>query len=217
MTVETVMEFAGWACLLAFVPGPDILTVITRSVAQGRGAGVVAELGFASGVSVHTTLVAVLMGSASAALPVAAFRAIQYAGAAYLAYLGIRTAMSKEAPLAGAGPGAGAVAARRQLAGIYWQSVLMNVLNPKVTVFFLAFLPGFVAADERGKLWPWILLGAVFAGCTVVCFSTCAAAAAGISGGLRRRPRARVWLKYGTAAVFFGLAVWLLLARESPR
>lgn len=213
MTVETMLVFAGSSCLLAFMPGPDILAVLTRSIAQGRGAGIVSALGFASGVTVHTTAAALGLALVLRESPTA-FLAIQYAGAAYLLYLAVRTLLSEEMlSLDTSAIASDAAVVRKRLVGIYWQSVLMNVLNPKVTLAFLAYVPRFVDVNAGQVALQFVILGAIFAACTVLCFGTCAVAAAGISTWLRRTPGMQTWIKYGTAAVFLGLVVWILWPR----
>ena len=206
MTAESLVAFSIASIGLALTPGPDILTVITRSITQGRGAGIVASLGFATGLVVHTTAAAlglalVLRGSPNL------FAAIKFAGAAYLVYLAIHTLMAGESFLidtAGAG--------RRKLGFIYRQSILMNVLNPKVTLFFLAFLPQFVTPEGLGGrvALQFVLLGVIFALCTIVTFGTCVVFAAGISGWIRRQPRAQRWLRYLTAALFLAIAIHMI-------
>lgn len=142
--------------VLNLTPGPDTFYILGRSMAQGRGAGVASALGIATGSLVHTFatafgLSALLVASASA------FLAIKLAGAAYLLYLGARMVFSRTA--------AAAIPATFSSSGfwsVYRQGLLTNVLNPKVALFFLAFMPQFIAADSPSKFAAFITLGLSF-------------------------------------------------------
>ena len=125
------------SALLAIAPGPDIVYVLTRSITQGRRAGFAAAFGFATGVIFHTAL-AVLGIAALIRSSEFAFSLVRYAGAAYLIYLGVRTLMSQGAMQVGSGN------TSISLWSVYKQSVIGNALNPKVTLFFLSFLPQFI-------------------------------------------------------------------------
>jgi threonine/homoserine/homoserine lactone efflux protein len=204
MNGQTWAIFVGASMALALAPGPDILTVLTRSVTQGITAGLVAAAGFASGLTVHTTLAALGVAAIMQASP-HAMQALRWFGAAYLLYLALRVMLNHD-PINLHGKGARTPQRRRS---IYAQSVLMNVLNPKVTLFFLGFLPGFVEKSGAPAWMQIVMLGCVFALCTVICFGGCALFAGSISGWLRRRPGAGAWLKWITAAVFVAVAVWI--------
>ena len=215
MSGSTIWQFTAASILLALSPGPDILMVVTRSMAQGVRAGIVASLGFASGLTVHTTLAALGVAAMLKANQ-DAFLTVRYLGAAYLLYLAVRNILSKNALTLDAASAPGG------LLSVYWQSVLMNVLNPKVTLFFLAFLPGFVKVKTPGdEAWQMVILGAVFALCTIVVFGSCAIFAGSISRWLRQRAGSGSGLRWATSAVFVLIAVWILLAhdgstRETP-
>ena len=147
--------FVVASVLLALAPGPDIIYVLTRGISQGRKAGIAAALGFASGCIFHTVLAAVGVAALIRSSELA-FDLVRYAGAAYLVWIGIqalrhRSDFSIEA-----------ASEARALAAIYRQSVIGNMLNPKVTLFFLAFLPQFVNAEQGGVGLQMAILGAVF-------------------------------------------------------
>lgn len=206
MSIQALAMFIVAATALALAPGPDILTVITRSVAQGVWAGLVATLGFASGLIFHTSAAALGISLILSRSP-SALRAIQLAGAVYLLYLALRMIVGKDPLLIEDRP-----QEQRNLVRIYGQSVLMNVLNPKVTLFFLTFLPQFVEPAGRVPIGlQMIILGSLFAMCTIACFGGCAMAAGKLTGFLRKRPRAARPLRYFTAAVFAAIAVRLAL------
>src|SRR5450830_355500 len=150
-----IFLFLAAAMMLTLAPGPDNIYVLTRGIAQGRKAGLVAALGFSSGLFFHTLLAVLGFAAIIKAYP-AAYHALQYAGAAYLVYLGVRTlraaaTMSLEAGMVPV-----------SLSRIYWQSVIANMLNPKVTLFFIAFLPQFVNASAGHIPAQMLLLAAVF-------------------------------------------------------
>jgi len=204
MTASSFWQFTAASILLALSPGPDILTVVTRSVTQGVRAGIVASLGFASGLTVHTTL-AVLGIAALLDTHPGAFWTIRCLGAAYLLYLAVRNILSKSAFILEANNAPGGLLA------VYKQSILGNVLNPKVTLFFLAFLPRAVVLEGGLPAWlQLVILGAIFALCTILVFSTCAIFAGGISHWLRRRAGNGNALRWATAAVFVAVAAWIL-------
>jgi len=207
MTAQNWAIFVSASLLLALTPGPDILTVLTRSVSQGTRAGLAAALGFASGLTVHTTLAAAGVAAVMKTSP-HAMLILKSAGAAYLLYLALRIALDRS-PLRLAESGA---QPRRRLLAIYGQSVLMNVLNPKVTLFFLGFLPGFVDPATPLPAWAQIVsLGVVFALCTLLCFGGCALFAGAISASLLRKASAANALRWATVALFVLIAAWIAL------
>lgn len=142
MFVTDFWVFAFTAILLNLTPGNDMLYVIARSSSQGIRAGVVSALGIMAGCMVHM-LAAVLGLSAVIAGSALAFDIIKYIGAAYLIYLGIKSIMSHRKALAI--NSAGAKLSYRRL---FWQGAITNILNPKVALFFLAFLPQFIKLDS---------------------------------------------------------------------
>jgi threonine/homoserine/homoserine lactone efflux protein len=207
VSIDGLALYVFYVVLVTLSPGPDILTVIARSVSQGTKAGLVATVGFATGLIYHTTIAAtglvfVLKQSA------VAFRVVQYAGAAYLVYLAVRMFMAKDEVRVETGM------ERRTLGRIFGQSVLMNILNPKVTIFFFAFLSRFA---EPGHPWHIVMLGGIFAACTLVCFGGCAVAAGRLTGFLRRRAGAGRVMRYVTAGLFVVLAVSLFFVERPTK
>ena len=181
-SASTFFLFGLAALGLLVVPGPAVLYIVTRSIHQGRAAGLVSVLGVATGSLVHVAaaalgLSALLMSSA------VAFEAVKLLGAAYLIWLGIRT-------LRGYGedelPEGGEPA---KLSRAYAQGVVVNVLNPKTALFFLAFLPQFVDPDAGSPALQMLMLGALFV--TLGCLSdgTYALVASRLGQWLRTRPR----------------------------
>jgi threonine/homoserine/homoserine lactone efflux protein len=144
--------------LLNVTPGPDTLYIVGRGSTLGLRAGAVAALGVGAGILVH--ICAASLGlSAILAASVTAFTIVKIIGAAYLVYVGVSLILSKRSP----GPRPMASGIRpTAMPGIFFQGFLTNVLNPKVALFFLAFLPQFVAADAPSKPLAFLLLGAIF-------------------------------------------------------
>lgn len=139
-------------------PGPDMLYVISRSLGQGRRAGIVSALGIGAGTLVHTFVTAIGLSAVLLSVPIA-FEFIKYAGAAYLAFLGVRMLLSSRS---GASNLSSEAIAPSGLGTVFRQGVFTNVLNPKVALFFLAFLPQFVDPSKGTVALQIILLGLVF-------------------------------------------------------
>ena len=191
--------FVGAALLLLVVPGPAVLYVVTQSVSHGRRAGLASVAGITTGTLVHIAAATVGLSAllASSAL---AFDVVKYAGAAYLIVVGIRRLR---------GPGAGATARRREpsasLGRLYRQGIVVNVLNPKTALFFLAFLPQFVD-PSRGAAWAQILLLGLLFACLGFCSDGVWALVAGTLGErLRRSMRFPQVQRYVSGSVFVGL------------
>lgn len=139
-------------------PGPDMLYVISRSLGQGRRAGIVSALGIGAGTLVHTFVTAIGLSAVLLSAPIA-FEVIRYAGAAYLAFLGVRMLLGSRS---GASNPSSEAIAPSGLGAVFRQGVFTNVLNPKVALFFLAFLPQFVDPSKGTVALQIILLGLVF-------------------------------------------------------
>ena len=200
------LTFVAAALLLNITPGPDMLYVIGRSVGQGRKAGIVSALGIFTGCLVHIVAAAVGLAAllASSAL---AFDVVRYAGAAYLIYLGVRL-LARRNGLETQTP------ERAGLRSVFWQGVVTNVLNPKVALFFLAFLPQFVDARRGSVALQILFLGMVFdTGGTLV--NLAVARAGGRLGDLlQRSPRIARWQRWFTGTVFLGLGLRLAWRRR---
>ena len=138
-------------------PGPDMLYVISRSLGQGRKAGVVSALGIGAGTLVHTCVAAFGLAAILLSVPIA-FEVIKYAGAVYLIFLGLRMLLSRSS----ASTNSSNSTAGADLRTVFRQGVTTNVLNPKVALFFLAFLPQFVDPSKGTVALQIILLGLIF-------------------------------------------------------
>src|SRR6476646_8919574 len=152
--LHSLLLFLAAGLALNVTPGPDMLYVAARGAGEGRSAGIASALGIGAGTLVHIALVAAGLAAVLAAVPVA-YLAIRLGGAAYLVYLGVRGLMAR--PSAAASPLEPA-----SLGVIFRQGVITNVLNPKVALFFLAFLPQFVDPTRGNPALQVIALGLIF-------------------------------------------------------
>jgi threonine/homoserine/homoserine lactone efflux protein len=187
-------------------PGPDNIYVLTRGVTQGRRVALASAWGMCSGLLFHTTLAAVGL-SAILARSALAFSTIKYAGAAYLIYLGVRALLSKEEF---SSPREEAPAAR--LGSFFLRGMTMNLLNPKVAVFFLAFLPQFASPATGGTALRLSTLGLVFTLLSLIVFSAIALFSGILGDRLSRNPRFADALRWLTGCVLVGLGVRLALS-----
>jgi threonine/homoserine/homoserine lactone efflux protein len=193
--------------LLNLTPGQDTFYIVGRSIAQGRRAGILSALGITSGCAVHT-LAAALGVSAILAVSGGAFLAVKFVGAAYLVYLGLRMIFDRAAKTTGP-----TAFARGSDWAIYRAGFFTNVLNPKVALFFLAFLPQFVAPAADSKILALLFLGGVFM-CTGTLWGLVLAwSASAMSRRFRENPSTGVRLQRATGAVFVGLGVKLAVSR----
>jgi len=202
-----LLLFIGSGLLLNVTPGPDTLYVVGRSTTQGLRAGVVAALGIGAGTLVHISAAAFGL-SAILAASAGAFTAIKLIGAAYLVYVGLSLAFSSSTPL-DATPLAPA-----SLGTVFVQGFLTNVLNPKVALFFLAFLPQFVGSHAANKTLAFLFLGLVFNVNGTLWNLFVAWSAARVTAGLRQRAAALKWFNRCVGGIFVALGIRLALARE---
>jgi threonine/homoserine/homoserine lactone efflux protein len=196
--------FLATSIAITMAPGPDNLQVLARGISQGRAAGLVAALGFAAGITFHTTLAALGVAALLRSSPLA-FEAIKLAGAAYLIWIGVKALRSQ-------GLATAHQRAPQPLMTVFRQSVLGNLLNPKVTLFFVVFLPQFVQPHGAQSVTLQMLeLGALFMLQTVVVFSLFGVCAGIVGGWLKRRPRVGVWLDRLAGATFIAIGIRVAL------
>jgi threonine/homoserine/homoserine lactone efflux protein len=202
---STSLWLFGLAALaLLAIPGPAVLYIVVQSAEQGRRVGLASVAGVHLGTFVHVAAAAAGLSALIVASSLA-FSVVKYAGAAYLVYLGIRKLLERDA--------ATLVQRKREpLRRAFRRGAIVNVLNPKTALFFLAFLPQFVAPD-RGGVWSQALvLGFVFVALGLVTDSLYALAAGTVGGLLRRRRNA---VRYGSGIVFIALGATAALAKRS--
>jgi threonine/homoserine/homoserine lactone efflux protein len=195
--------------LLNILPGPDSLLIMTRSATQGWRAGSAAALGIGAGTFVH--IVAAALGlSAVLAASSAAFTAVKLLGAAYILYMAIGLLRSRKRADGAATPALPRLPYRK----IFAQGFLTNVLNPKVAVFFLAFVPQFIDADAPNKALAFIVLGCIFNFNGMLWCHSLALFTAQASRRIKLHPTASLWLSRATGGLFVWLGVKLALAKQ---
>ena len=206
--IENIMVFLGAGILVNLYPGPDTFYIVGRSIAQGRLAGVSAALGISTGAMVHTLLGAFGL-SALIATSAHAFMVLKFVGAAYLIYQGITMLFAKNENnqrLQKSSP-------QENYRKIYRQGALTNIFNPKVAVFFIAFLPQFISPESPDKVLSFIILGLVFITTGTIWCLTVAIFASYVSRKLRSNSSAAGWLMKINGVLFISLGLRLATAK----
>ena len=199
---DVLWPFFAASTALALAPGPDNIFVLTHAAQHGRGAGIAITLGLCSGLILHTSAVALGLAAILQTAPLA-LQIVQFIGALYLLYLAWGAWRAAAQPLS-------ATRGRLSRFALYRRGVVMNVTNPKVLLFFLAFLPQF-ANPERGALTAQIaVLGAAFIAATLFVFGGIAVLAGTLGGWLSRMPSAQRAVNALAACVLASLALRLL-------
>lgn len=202
--LDTLIAFAGATILLALSPGPDNIYVLTQSLANGVKSGIATTAGLITGCIFHTTLIAFGVSALIVASP-QLFLYIKIVGALYLLYLAYKVYRSQ---------GRIEIAAshsKSSLGRLYKQGIIMNLLNPKVMIFFLAFFPAFLWEPEGNTVSQFYILGVVFMLVSFLIFSSIAVLAGYISKFLKEGNSLGVILKWLQVLVFIGIAVYILL------
>lgn len=208
MTLESLLVFVPVSLLLILAPGPDNILVLTRGITMGRPAAMLSAAGASVGLVCHSILAAAGL-SAIVQQSSAAFAIVRYVGAAYLLVLGVRSLISRGETIqtgsrvATIGPGR-----------VFAQGLLSNVLNPKIAIFFLAYLPQFTSPSSGPLALQLMTLGLVFAMLTWALF-TALAWFSGIAGDwIRHRPSMTRVIDRLTGVVFIGLGLRLALTKR---
>jgi threonine/homoserine/homoserine lactone efflux protein len=199
--------FIGASLVLIVTPGQDMLLVMSRSIAQGAGAGIVTAAGVSVGLVGHTLLATAGLG-AILRTSQGLFLVLKLVGAAYLVFLGLQLlrAPRDRIELAGGAP--------RSLRRLFVDGALSNITNPKIAVFYFAFLPQFVRPTASQPTLSVFVLGLAFAGLTFLVKGPVGLGAGLLSGWLRKRPRVLVGLHRASGAVLLGLGVRLAFERR---
>lgn len=204
MEETRLLLFLAASVAVIAAPGPDNILVLTRGVTLGRKAALISATGASTGLVCHSLFAAAGL-SALLASSATAYSVVKYAGAAYLIYLGVRALLDRNKFMLSSNS-LPPLSQRR----VYTQAVLSNVFNPKIAVFFLAYLPQFASAPATGFAALQLLgLGLLFALLTLVMFSLIAGFSGALGSWLRRRPRAANGLSWLTGGVLVSLGLRL--------
>jgi len=198
--------FVAASLVLIVTPGQDMILVMSRSIAQGAGAGLATAAGVCSGLLVHTAVAALGLG-ALIRTSEWLYLGLQIIGALYLARLGLQLMRAPQQPLA---LGAGGL---RRPGRLFLDGALSNICNPKIAVFYLAFLPQFVAPGASHAMLSLFALGIAFALLALMVKGPIGLGAAALSGWLRAHPASLVWLFRSSGVVLLALGVQLALQR----
>jgi threonine/homoserine/homoserine lactone efflux protein len=205
--LSTIAVFCAAALALIVVPGPAVTYIVTQSIDKGRRAGLVSAFGIATGGLVHVTA-AVVGLSALIASSASAFTVVKLVGAVYLVVLGVRRLLSHDTvPEQAVEPA--------EHSRLFVQGVVVNILNPKTALFFLAFLPQFVDPHRGSVALQAGILGAIFVAMAVVSDATYAVTAAALSDRLRTSLRARRIQRWVSGTVFVALGATAALAKRT--
>ena len=202
--IETLLSFALATTALAISPGPDNMYVLTQSIVNGKKYGLATVYGLISGCIVHTTLLAFgvsIIIKESESL----FFALKLFGAIYLIYLAYKVYKS-DASIAFSEDNI----AKKSTKKLFKQGFIMNVLNPKVSIFFLAFFPGFLFSDSLSTVIQFYVLGFIFMFVSLLIFSTIAILAGKISTYIKSHKNIGLYLKWTQIIVFVAIAIFIL-------
>ncbi|PKP25033.1 MAG: lysine transporter LysE [Bacteroidetes bacterium HGW-Bacteroidetes-2] len=202
---EILLSFSIATMALALSPGPDNVFVFTQSITNGSSYGIATTAGLISGCIVHTTLVAfgisaIIMASEGL------FLGIKIAGAIYLLYLAFQVYKAGNTLMI-----TSKEIVQKSHFQLYKQGVIMNILNPKVTIFFLAFFPAFLWDKEENTIAQFYILGLLFMGISFLIFSAIALLSGRISTFLQQKKNSGVFFKWLQIIVFTGIAIFLFL------
>jgi threonine/homoserine/homoserine lactone efflux protein len=210
LTLDQTLLYLPAVAIIIAIPGPDMLLSLSRGLTQGRGAGFAHAFGVGLGIMAHS-LLAALGVSALLTASETAFWVMKLVGGEYLIYLGVHQWRS-------ANSAALVNAPKAPLTSIFWRGMLSNLLNPKVALFVLAFVPQFVQSGSNASspLVQMLLLGGIFSVLTVIAYGALGAAAGGVSRWLAAHPAYLRGVNRGSAGLFVasGAAVLLLDRRQ---
>ena len=206
MNYEILLTFIFATAALAISPGPDNIFVLIQSITNGKKYGIATVAGLMTGCLVHTSLLAFGVSAIIKQYP-QLFFTIKLFGALYLFYLAFRVYKSGDNLEIGNGNGG-----KQSLLVLYKRGFIMNVLNPKVTIFFLAFFPGFLFSDHLSVVIQFYVLGGLFIITSFFVFSSIAVLSANISKYIRENGQLGRYLKWLQIFVFVGIAFYLLLS-----
>jgi threonine/homoserine/homoserine lactone efflux protein len=205
MNYDILLSFIVASMALTIAPGPDIIYVLMQSLSNGKKYGLITSLGLVSGILIHTSLVAFGI-AAIIKKSETAFLCIKIAGALYLLYLAYKTYKSNDTPLP-----ENRTLPKQKLSALYAQGFLMNIINPKVTLFFLAFFPNFLFSATLSHRNQFFILGLLFILQALSIFSIVSLWAGAMARYLIKRRNAGKVMKYLQIIVFISIALFILI------
>ncbi|WP_456460760.1 LysE family translocator [Lutibacter sp.] len=205
MNYEILISFIGASMLLTLMPGPDIIYVLVQSITNGKKYGIVTALGLVSGILIHTSLVAFGI-SAILKQSENLYFTIKLLGAFYLMYLAFQTYKSTNEIFLDS------KATKKNLINLYKQGFIMNVLNPKVSIFFLAFFPGFLYSTTQNTIIQFYVLGILFMLQALLIFSMVSMLSGYFASYLKNHPTFNTKLKWFKILIFIAIAIFIVLS-----
>lgn len=205
--INNIIMFIAASAMLGITPGPDNIFVLTQSIANGRKTGVIITLGLCTGLMFHTALVsmgvAVLFRDS-----LIAFNILKFSGAAYLLYLSWHSFTSSSDEIQ--------ISERQKIScwKFYIKGIIMNITNPKVSIFFLAFLPQFADTSKGSFAQQIIMLGLIFIAATFIVFTSVSLFAGLIGEWIAKHKNGRIYLNRGAALIFVLLAIKLIFTGQ---
>ncbi|MDH3688764.1 MAG: LysE family translocator [Gammaproteobacteria bacterium] len=207
MTEAQIFLFVVTSLIVIITPGQDMVLVMSRSVAQGSKAGVATAAGVSTGLLGHTALAGFGLGALLRASEML-FVAVKVIGAVYLFYLGAKLLRTRQEELELSGAGSSSLRA------LFVQGAISNLANPKIAIFYLAFLPQFIEADALHPTSMLLALGVAFAVLTFIVKAPIGYGAGALSSWMRARPKIQVWLHRISGGVLIALSMRLVLERR---
>jgi len=210
MSAEQWWVFITACTILNIAPGPDTMYIMSKTIAHGRRAGLLSSVGVCSGAMVHASIAGLGLSAVLATSP-GAFNAIKWVGAIYLIYLGLMTIAATLRSGTTADPAKNVSAKQQSAWRIYYQAVLVDLLNPKTALFFLAFIPQFINNESGSYFWQFIFLGlvvitnALIIECFLVYFGT------RLTQFMRDNSALSYWLERGVGLVLMSIGLNLFL------
>lgn len=204
--LENYIAFIGSSFIITLAPGPDIIFAITQGVTHGKKAGVTTALGLAAGNIIHT-LLAIFGVALIFKTNALAFSLLKYSGVAYLVYLGIQSFIHRRDPLK-------LNKESKKEKNLFWTGFIMNVVNPKVAIFFIAFFPQFVDPNLGNIQGQMAILGGVFIILVILIFGTLSYYAGMVGVIIKHKPRVAKYINICATVIFFSLALKLILMQR---
>lgn len=207
MEFSQILLFVVASLALIAAPGPDMIYVLTRGISGGKKTGLFSAVGVTGGILIHTLLAAFGLAALFATSPVA-FMILKYAGAAYLLFLGIKTIIySNHISVE-------ETSEKKNNGKAFGQGVLTNVLNPKVALFILAFLPQFIKPSASNPTLQMVVLGSTYAALTLILYGTFGYFTGRIGKWLKNHPKVEKWSHRFSGFILVGLALRLAIMQQ---